>query len=278
MGGAGTAEDAAAAAMWRAAADAMAWTASMCDHAAWTERQRGWADKSEADEALKRAAGECGDAIDAGGGVDADAAARAVGALRIAADAAARAAGAFGRSSGRHREAESEQNLAAAAYERAADRRSGGAVRERAAQSDAHAQDAERLASDARGAARALARNAGRLEACAAAWPTFGRKRVGDHDELASMQADMHDDARQACPHSAAMERRAADAGRLAAEVRGMAAAAAGQSAAKAEEVASKRGLRGTRVKRAAAAWKRAAAAASRLAEAERRRLENRAA
>ena len=276
MGGSGRDGDAAAA-IWRAAADTLAWTASMHDHMAQTERRTAWAAKSEAAAAMDRAATECGDAIGADGVVDTAATSRAAEAARGAADATRRAADAFGRSSGRHRDARADQELAVQAYERAADYGRSGTMGERAARSQANAQGAGEMVSGAREAAKTLVRNAGRLEAIAAAQSKQGSGKAGAGDELATMHAGMLDDARRTDRQSSTMEKMAADAEMLAAEVRGLAAFAAEYSMALAAE-ASDQGLRDPRVKRAAAALKAAVASASRLAAAEeRRRMEDEA-
>lgn len=258
----------AAAALWEAAGDALAWTASMRGHAAWTEGARGWEDRIEADEAVKEAALECGDAIDAKDGVDGDAMARALGTMGRVRSTLARAAEAFGRSSRLHRESEAGQAGAALAYARAGLPMRAEAADRRAAESHRHAQAAARLATGALGGAKALARNAGRMEARTAALSESAwRKRVGDLDELSLIQADMWDDARQAGAQSAEMARRSEDAGRLAAEVQRMAGDAAERSSARAEDEAA--GSRGgdPGMQDAAEAWRSAAAEAKRTAE-----------
>ena len=273
MGGAG---QAAGTAVWKAAADAMAWTASMRDHMAWTERRRGWEAKSKADMSMNRAAAECGEAIGAkGGGFDAAAMARAVEATRGAASAMSDAAKAFGLSSRHHMAAKSDQDLAAQAYERAMhyDRRR--TMDGRAARSQENAQGTGEMASGARNAAKSLVRNAGVLEARAKQWAANRRRRaVSDLDDLASFHADMLDDARRACQESEAMGGLAADAELLAAEVRGLAASEAEYSTARAAEALEDAPLKPD-AKEAVQALNKAAAAASKVAADERRRGEN---
>lgn len=280
MGGLGRAGDAApvaVAAIWRAAADALAWTASMRDHTARTERRKAWAARSEAAAAMGRVAEECAAAIDADGGADAAAAmSRAVETERGAAAQMRLAAEAFRRSSRHHSGAKADQDQAAQAYERAAEHRRSRTMGERAERSQANVLRAGEMASGARAAAKALARNAGRLEAIAAALPRRGHRQAEDGDELASLRADMLDDAGRASRQSSAMEKQAVDAERLAAEVRGLAAAAAEHSMTIAA-VASEQGLRDPQAKEAAAALRGAAASAGRLAAAERQRMENQA-
>ena len=272
MGGAG---QAAGTAVWKAAADAMAWTASMRDHMALTECRRGWAARSEADAAMERAAAECGAAINADGGVDAAAMSRAVETARGAAAAMRLAADAFGRSSRHHHAAKAEQEQAAQAYGMAAEYRRRRTMGERAERSQENAMHADGLASGERGAAKALVRNAGKLEGRIVAWTAARQRRAeGDRDGMALAQADMLKGATRFRWHSEAMGGLAADFERLAVEVRGLAALEAEHSTARAAEALEDAPLNPD-VKAAVQALNKAAAAASRVAADERRRGED---
>ena len=252
-------------AVWEAAADAMAWAAARYDRTAWTERKTGWADRAAADESARAAAESCGDAIDAEGGTDEGAMRQAAEDLRQAGTPMARAVIAFEESSRLHRAAEGWQDMAAEAYKKASRPRRSEAVYEHAEESHRQAQAAARLSSGARARTRTLAQAAGRLEKRMAAAPRpLGdeRARAAEYDALSSMQADLWDDARQACMQSAGMEKRSEERARLAAEVERLAEAAAKRSAARAEDE-MERGTGGPRVQEAVSAWKEAEAEAT---------------
>lgn len=252
-------------AVWEAAADAMAWAAARYDRAAWTERKAGWADRAAADESARAAAASCGDAIDAEGGTDEGAMRQAAEDLRQAGTPMARAVIAFEESSRLHRAAEGWQDMAAEAYKKASRPRRSEAVYEHAEESHRQAQAAARLSSGARACTRTLAQAAGRLEKRMAAAPRPSgdeRARAAEYDALSSMQADLWDDARQACMQSAGMEKRSEERARLAAEVERLAEAAAKRSAARAEDE-MERGTGGPRVQEAVSAWKEAEAEAT---------------
>ena len=255
-------------AAWEAAADAMAWAAAMYDHAAWTERAGGWADRSAADVAARGAAISCGDAIDAeDGGTDGDAMKRVAEELRQASAKLADAAVAFEQSSRLHRAAEDWQDRAAAAYKKASRPRRSEAVYRHAEESHSGAQAAARLSSGARAGTRTLVLAAGRLEKRVSAVPPRptgdDRRRTAEYDALSSMQADLWDDARQACMQSAGMEKRSDERVRLAAEVERLAEDAAQGSAARADEVLAGGTGGGPHVQEAASARREAAAEGS---------------
>ena len=257
-------------AVWEAAADAMAWAAAMYDRAAWTERRTGWADRSAADESARDAAASCGDAIDAEGGTDEGAIKQVAEDLRQAGTPLARAVIAFEESSRLHKAAEGWQDMAAAAYKKASRPRRSEAVYEHAEESHRQAQAAARLSSAARAGTRTLALAAGKLEKRMAAAPRppveeedDRRRASADHEMLSSLQADLWDDARQACMQSAGMEKRSEERVRLAAEVERLAEAAAKRSAARAEDVLAGGTGGGPRVQEAVSAWKEAEAEAT---------------
>lgn len=260
---------AAAAVLWEAAGDAVAWTASMREHAAWTEASRGWAYRIESDESIKRAARECGDAIDARDVVlDEDMMARAIETLRRAVPTLERAAESFGRSTGLHREAEDGQNRAADAYRRAYLQWRAEAAGRSAKEMNRHAQTAAKLMSGMLGGSKELECEAARMERHAAAISKAGRHSQGRNmDELSSIQADLWDNALMARAESAELARRSAEIGRLTAEVRGMAEATAKRSAARAGREAARSRDGGPDMQEAAAAWKRAMEDAKRMEE-----------
>lgn len=267
MAGVDRAGSAAAALLWEAAADAMAWTAAIHDHAAWVEARKAWAARAESDDAMKRAAEAGRRVADARGTVDV-ASLRQVGdAMGRAADLQARASKAFARSSRLGRAVWVEQRRASRAYRRAGDAAYSATVSERAAQSRKHARNTSRLAASALDGSESLARDAGRLAAAASecaspeiAWP-------GGRTELSLIQADMWENARQARAESAAVLRKMDAMGPAMVRLRRITASAAELSATKATEAA--RGQDGPDVQRAAAAWRKAA---SRAHKAEERR------
>lgn len=238
--------DAAAAALWEAAGDAMAWKASIHGHAAWTARRRGWAAKAESDNAVGRAAEAAGRAVDAQGRMDVEALERAAGMLREAAKMLARASRAFARSSRLHKRTGAAQKRASRAYGRGADPAHAKEARRWAAGSRGDAQTAASHAAGMRRAARTRARDAAELDATAARWSAAGGNAlIVGAESLPSVQADVLEGARQARAESDSMEGRmeklerdAADIRRLAAEtVRRSAAGAAGAAEAAAGEI-----------------------------------------
>lgn len=257
MGGAGPEEDAAAAAMWTAAADAMAWTASMREHDSWAELKGAWATKAEAVDAMRAGSEECGRAVDAQGAVDAGALGRAAEALRHAAAAIGRAAEAFDRSSDLCKAAGAEQRRAGSAYAQALNPGRTVDLYSMAIMSYDRAVKTDRMASNARGTAAGLAHEADEMAALAAKWEDAGGRWHGDRGGLAAVQADLWEEAKEIRAGSEEMKRNAAEAERLAARMRDAAARMAERSAARAAAVA-RDDPAGPDAQEAAEAWRKA--------------------
>lgn len=262
MDGAGSA---AAALLWEAAADAMAWTAAIHDHGAWVETRRAWAARAESDDTMKQAAEACRRVADARGTIGVSSFREVGDAMGRAADLQARASKAFARSSKIQGASWVEQRRASRAYRRAGDAAYSATVSERAALSREDSRASSRHAASALGMSESLALYAGKMAAgasgCASpeiAWPA-------ERTELSLIQANMWESARQASAESAAILRRMDKTQPAVMRLRRLTARAAEMSAAKATEAA--RGQDGPGVQRAAAAWRRAVARAHRAEE-----------
>lgn len=265
MAGVDRAGSAAAALLWEAAADAMAWTAAIHDHAAWVEARKAWAAKAEADDAMKRAAEACRRVADARGTLDV-ASLRQVGdAMGRVADLQVRVSKAFARSSKLGKAVWAELRWASRAYGRAGDAAYSATVSERAVRPRKDSRDASRRAASALAVSESLARDAGRLAAAASGYASPEIAWPGGRTELSSIQADMWENARQARAESAAVLRKMDATGPAMVRLRRITASAAELSATKATEAA--RGQDGPDVQRAAAAWRRAASRAHRAEE-----------
>ena len=264
---------AAAAVLWAAAAAARAWSASIRENAACAARSAAWSAENGANEAVMRAAEDCGRVPDAEGRPGADAMGRVTAALRRAADMMNAAAEAHGRSSRLCGEAAAEAARAYRAFRRAGDAESAGIHRSTAARSRRGARDAAGLAAKAAEAAGDHLSYAGRLEACAAEWSSRegGRGRAIDMRMLSLALSDTREETKHKCLESAMTAKQAAELERATANVRRAAAAAArttaGEAAMAEAAAAEEDGDRGggdPNAERAAAAWKRAMAAANR--------------
>ena len=255
----GTAADA----LWNAAADAMAWSAAMREHASWIELKKAWAAKGEAVDAIRSGTEECGRVVDENGVVDADAVGRAAEAMRHASAAVGRAAEAFERAADLCRAAAAGQRRAAKMYMRASNMECGANVHMMAERSHGRAESSARMVDNARGLEAALAQEAGGMEVLAAEWGASGKEWHGDRSRLATIQADMWEDAKEMCAGSAEMARAAGHAEQMTARMRDVAARAAEASAARAAAI-MRAGV-GQAGQEAAAAWRNAMAEANRV-------------
>lgn len=270
-------ESADASALWEAAADAMSWTAAVREHAGWLESKKGWAAKAESDDAVRRAAEECGRIVDGRGAMDAASIEGAGGAIRLAAGPLVRASKAFARSSRLGEAAGAELRRASRAYGRAGDHEYAATVAERAAGSRDHARTVAMMASTMLGRARWLARDATRLADGAAGRPSPGPVLHAVRAALSSLQVGMREDARQARAESVAMAGKMEDGVQATAKMRRVTARAAELSAERAAAAAA-RGRGRPDVEEAAAAWRRAVAKAHGVEDRSRRRDANRTA
>lgn len=260
----------AAGALWNAAADAMAWSASMREHASWTETKRAWATKGEAVDAIRAGTEECGRVVDGSGVVDAAAVGRAAEAMRHASAAVGRAAGAFARSGELCRAAAARQRRAAKMYARASNMESGARVHMMAERSLGRAESSAKMVANARGLEEALAEESAVMGRLAAEWGASGKVWSGDRARMATIQADMWEDAKEMCAGSAEMARMTDNAEQLTARLRDAAARAAEASAACAAALV--RAGVGPGEQEAAAAWRNAMAEANRIGAEERGR------
>ena len=256
----------AAAILWNAAADAMAWAAFIREHASWAELRGAWAAKSEAVDAMRIGTEECGRIVDAQGTVDAAAVGRASEAMRHAAATVGRAGEAFGRSSDLCMAAGAGQRRAGEAYALASNPECGADMCGMAARSYNRSVGAAEMAANARGIAAGLAQEAGEMDSLAASWKESGRAWRGDRGGLAAVQADMWEDAKEMRANAAEMQRSAERAEQATARMRAVAAREAERSASLA--AAAVRAGAGPGAQEAEAAWRRAMAEAHR-AEAE---------
>ena len=257
---------AAARTVWRAAADARMWAASMRLQAMSRAHRRGWAAKAESEDAMGRAARDASRAADPRGAQGAgEALERALGAIRHAAAAMGRAEDAFRRSSRSSLAAASEQKRAAAAYGRAAEGTYRRLASGLAARSRRQARETDRLADSMGIGAGTFERQADRWSPAMASWKADGcRPGRGDPVRIEPALAALLEDAGRECARSMDAARDAADDEKSTAEIRRDMAAEAERSAAAAARV---RGAPGA--EKAAAAWRSAMAAADRAAEAE---------
>lgn len=255
-------DSAPAAVLWKAAADAMAWRASIRDHAARRERKKARAAMAEADGELSRAAEACGRVVDAQDRVDTEALGRAMAATKVAAEMLSLAFKALARSSRLHRKAGAGLKRASKAYGRAADPKRVADVRKRAARAYADGRVSAGIAASVRRDAKTIARDAGRVEACMAEWASA----AGGEDARPSVGAEMRKLARPMGTESDGIEENLEEAVRTAAEVRKVFAESARRSAAGAAKAVSEQGddSGGPDVQRAEAAWRKALAAANR--------------
>ena len=257
--------------VWRAAADARAWAATIREHTAWASYVRGWSVKAESDDALRRAAEEIGRAVDAQTPTSADALRRAGGEMRRVARRMGRAADAFGLSSDLNKAAVAELKRAAAAYKRAAKLRDAARVAMRIAMSSEYAEMAAQMKVKAENGARRFGSLAGMLAIAAARPENVGRARAGRPEELASLQSRLLAEAEQEHAKSTAATARTMEIEQVTKAARMAEAAASRSSAAAAARAAADPAARD-----AASAWKRATRAADSATEADarfRRRL-----
>ena len=253
--------------VWRAAADARMWAASMRLQAMSRAHRQGWAAKAESEDAMGRAARDASRASDpreAAGGAG-EAVDGSLNAIRHAAAAMRRAEDAFRRSSESSRAAASEQKKAAIAYGRAAEgtykRLASGLV----ARSRKQAKGTAKLADDMGLGAGLFERQADRWTGALAMWKAEGCKRgSGDPVKLEPALASLFEDAGRECARSMDAARDSADDEKSTAEIRSSMAAEAERSAAAAARVRDRPGAQD-----AAAAWRDAMAAADRAAKAE---------
>lgn len=251
----------AATVLWKAAADAIVWRASIRDHAARRELKKAWVAMAEAEGELRLAAEACGRAVDAQGRRDSKARGRAMAATRVAADMLLLAVKALARSSRLYRKAGAGLKRASRAYGRAAEPKHAAGMRERAARAHAHGRVSAGIAANVRRHARKLVRSADRVDAGEAELPL-----AGGADMLSSVDADMRVSAgRAGGAESNGTGADLEEAVRAAYEVQKVCAEAAKLSAAEAARAVSDCGDGGgPDVKKAEAAWRKAVAAANR--------------
>lgn len=266
-----------AAALWEAAADAMAWTAAVREHASWTVYRKAWVAKAESDGAMKRMAEECGRAVDRHGAIDPASTVRVRNAMKRAADPLVRASKAFALSSRLDEAAGADLRRAHKAYGLAGDPEYAAIVHDRAAGSYKHALDTARLAESVICTAESLMGDAVKLANGAARWQSLDLAWQASRAPLSALQADMWEDAKQARAESAAMLGKADEGVQATAKMRRLTARAAEMSASKAAAAAA-RGQGRPDVERAAAEWRRAVAKAHRVEDRSRRRAADRTA
>lgn len=252
--------------VWRAAADARMWAASMRVQAMSRAHRQGWAAKAESEDAMGRAAREASRASDpsetAGAGEAVDGS---LNAIRHTAAAMRRAEDAFRRSAESSRAAASEQKKAAMAYGRAAEGVYKRLASGLAARSRKQAKGTDKLADDMGLGAGLFERQADRWTGALEMWKADGCKRgSGDPVKLEPALASLFEDAGRECARSMDAARDSADDEKSTAEIRSTMAAEAEHSAAAA---ARARGSPGAQD--AAASWRDAMAAADRAAKAE---------
>lgn len=252
-----------AAVVWRAAADARAWAATIVEHTAWTVHTQGWEAKSESDKAMERAAKESRGMVDARNRMSADAMAREARELGSVAEMTKRAAAAFGRSSDLNTAAVAHLKRAARAYRRAGFEKDAEGVDKRIEMSSEYAETAARLRREADGVAGHIEPLASALAAAAARMGEDGREWGGRPGELASSQSELLALAKKGLKNSDARVENSRKAAELTAMAREMTEAAAKRSAAVAAAFAKK----DPRAEKAAAAWRRAMKAANRAAD-----------
>lgn len=251
-----------AAVVWRAAADARAWAATIVEHTAWTVHTHGWEARNESNKAMGRAAKESRGMVDARNRMSADAMAREARELGSVAEMMKRAAAAFGRSSDLNTAAVAHLRRAARAYRRAGCEQNAEGVDKRIEMSSEYAETAARLRREADGVANHIGPLASALAAAAARMGEDGREWGGRPDELASSQSEMLAMAKKGRKNSAAWVENSRKAAELTAMAREMTEAAAKRSAAAAAAFA-----KDPRAEKAAAAWRRAMKAANRAAD-----------
>lgn len=256
---------AAAALLWKAAGDAMAWKASIREHAARTERRKAWETKAEADDVMRRMAAACGRAADAQGRMDPEVLWQVAAAMREAGEILARASKSFTLASELHEKAGAGQKRASKACKLAADPARTADMQKWAASSYVHARTAANRAAEALGGAGKFAQHARRSEDAARRASADGGLRVDDMGALSSIQAEVWESARQERIESAAMKERTGEEERVAAEARRLSAEIARQSAASAARVAAEYGRDDPGVERAVSAWRKAVSAANRV-------------
>lgn len=259
MGGDAHCTPAGAADVWKAAADAWTWAASIHGHAAQREHKRAWTARSEVGDTLLEAAEAGRQMADAQGTTDAAAAAAAAAAaMRRASASLGREAAALERSSRLNGSAAAWEERAAASFSMARDVERIMPAIDRAAKSRMRAGDEARTAMESKRGAEALARDAGILEDGASRRAASGSGRDGDRGAITLAHADMREDARRERVRSAEMLCRAEESTRLAARAQGLAEAAARRSAE-----ASAGGRGSPDAQEAAAAWREAMEAAN---------------
>ena len=255
----GGSEPAGVAAVWRAAADARMWAASIYAQAMSKANRQGWAAKAEAEDAVRRAAAAAGQAVDPRTGVDAEAMGRALDAIRQGSSAMRRAAVAFRRSSRLGRAGAAEHRHAAAAYGHASDGMYGQLASGLAERTRTNSRGSAKLSKSMKLGAGLLGEQADRWAAGSSRWGEDGYGVGADMGAMEPMLAGMMDEAGRESTNSMEMARRAVDDERMTAELRRDVAAEAERSAAAA---ARERGL--PEAQEAAEAWREAMSAAGR--------------
>ena len=177
--GAGDATGPAAAAVWRAAADARMWSAALHAQAMSTARREGWAARAKVADALARAAEACGQLVGTPGSIDEGAMVRMLEAHKDAASLLGLADKAFRRMSESSRAAAVEEDLAAEAYGHAAVDEYRRLASDHAGASRGLAQKADDLAAEADFEAGVLRRQVDRWAPAVDLWETAKRKRGG---------------------------------------------------------------------------------------------------
>ena len=193
MDGAGSAGTDAANALWRAAADALAWKASIRNRAARAAHRKAWSAMVKAAGATEVAATR-GPSTDARNRTDAAPLERAVAALRDAADMMNLASKELRRSSRLHRAAAAARMRSSKAYKRAADAAGAAGMDRHAARSHDRAMDTDAKATIALEGARQLLRDAVELAA------RVSRLPAEDAAKAAEPEADAEDAAKAAEP------------------------------------------------------------------------------
>ena len=197
MDGAGSAGTDAANALWRAAADALAWKASIRNRAARAAHRKAWSAMVKAAGATEVAATR-GPSTDARNRTDAAPLERAVAALRDAADMMNLASKELRRSSRLHRAAAAARMRSSKAYKRAADAAGAAGMDRHAARSHDRAMDTDAKATIALEGARQLLRDAVELAA------RVSRLPAEDAAKAAEPEADAEDAAKAAEPEAEA--------------------------------------------------------------------------
>lgn len=261
----------ATAVLWAAAGDAMAWKASIREHAARRERKKARDSVAESYGELGRVVDAYEQAADGRGRADTEVLGRALSTTRVAAEMQSLASKALARSSRLHRKAGAGLKRASMAYKRAAEPRRAADMRERAARAYANARASAGIAARVRRDARGIMQSADRMDAGEAEWPPAGGGGMaGDAGVPSPAAADMRESAGRAHTGSNGTEKKLEDAVRAAAEMRKVSAEAARRSAENAAKAVAECVGGGPDMQRAVDAWAKAMAAANR-ADADKR-------